>query len=140
MVGERAVDLPLRNGQCVRVDEVEFMLALRVEFPALADELNDETWRGLVHLEASCLARHTRQAIDAGDEHEVQRCFDFVRLAWMAGDDAVCNALAVSYVEHLNFDDCKVRRSWAFDLLAPVLRQVAVELGAAPNKPTRERR
>jgi len=106
------------------------MAAMRIEFPDLVDELDDETWCGLLHVETGCFARYTMTALDSGDRPKVKRCFDFARHAWMNGDQ---NALGVSYLEHLNFADGKAPRSWAFALLAPPLRHAAEQLGVSPG-------
>jgi len=111
------------------------MAALRADFPELTDELNDEVWRGLLHLETACFARLVQSAIDTGERGRVVRCFEFARRWWMAGDDAVQNALAVSCIEHLDFNDAKLQHSWAFDLLPPALQEYAVALGTAPARP-----
>lgn len=108
------------------------MAALRADFPELTDELNDECWRGLLHLETACLARLVQSAIDGGDRRRVVRCFEFVRRWWLAADDDVQKALAVSFIENLDFNDGKVHRAWAFDLLPPALQESAVALGTAP--------
>jgi hypothetical protein len=109
-----------------------FMAALRVEFPELADELNDPVWRGLLHLETACFARLIQKLIDGQQQPQVVRCFEFARRWWATGDDAVQNTLGVSCIEHLDFKDGKVQRAWAFSLLPTVLQECAVALGTAP--------
>ncbi len=47
------------------------------------------------------------------------------------GDDDVRNAIGVAFLEHLNFQDGKVRREWAFALLPAGLRAAAGSLGIA---------
>jgi hypothetical protein len=120
-------------GNIAHVHASEFMAAMRAEFPDLVDELDDETWRGLLHVEMGCFARYTMAAVDSGDRAAVTKCFHFARRAWTDGDHDVQNALAVSYLEHLNFADGKVPREWAFSLLAPALRAEAGQLGVAPG-------
>ncbi len=111
------------------VDASDFLVTLRAEFPDLVEELDDETWRGLLHVETGCFARYAQAAIDRGDRALVSRCFDFARQAWLSGTPDVRNALAVSFVEHVNFSDGKVKRESAFDLLPVPLRDVAQEMG-----------
>jgi hypothetical protein len=97
---------------------------LNERFPELKDELADECWAGLLHLEVSCFARLTQMAIDDGDRDLLKRCFDFARTTFHNADDEVKNAMYVSYLEHLNFSDSKkTRRSWAFVLMLPALQQ-----------------
>ena len=114
------------------------MSALRADFPELTDELNDEVWRGLLHLETACLTRFVQSAIDRGDRRDVARCFEFARRWWMAGDGVVQNALGVSFIEHLDFNDGKVLRSWAFDLLPLALQECAVEVGNVPARAAKD--
>ena len=71
--------------------------------------------------------------MDSGDRTRMLKCFDFARRAWMDCDPDVQNALGVSYLEHLNFDDGKVPRVWAFALLAPPLQAEAETLGVRPG-------
>jgi hypothetical protein len=94
--------------------------SLRNEFPDLADELDEESWPGVLHIETGCFARYACAAIDSQDQAHVVRCFDFAGRAWAAGDSDVQNALGVSFSEHLNFEDEKVPRAWTLELLAGV--------------------
>jgi hypothetical protein len=111
----------------------EFVAAARLEFPELASELDDDA--GLFYLQVGSLARHTQAAIDDGDRVEVQKQFEFVRKADLAGDPEVQNAIGVSYLEHLNFQDRKRQRSWAWDILPEPLRGSARSLGVEPKTP-----
>jgi hypothetical protein len=61
--------------------------------PGLRDELDNETWRGLLHVETGCVARACQRAIDGGDVATVRRHFAFMREAWINGDDDVRNAI-----------------------------------------------
>ncbi len=110
------------------MDRDDFMRALRSAFPELRDELDDDTWRGLLHLETACLARATEQAMANGDRGTVRVHFEFVRRAWLDADDDVQNAIGVSYFENLDFRDQKTHRSWAIAEIPQVLRPVAVQL------------
>jgi hypothetical protein len=83
----------------------EFIEAARVAFPEMSSAFDDDA--GLFHLQVGSLASHAQAAIDAGDRGEVERQFEFVRNASLAGDPEVQNALGVSYLEHLNFQDGK---------------------------------
>jgi len=113
----------------------EFIAATRAEFPELSSELDDD--EGLFYLQVGSLARHTQAAIDDGDRAEVKRQFEFARKADLAGDAEVENALGVAYIEHLNFQDGKRHRSWAWDLLPESLQSVGRSLGVEPRGPRR---
>lgn len=81
--------------------------------------------------------RQTRKPLTVG---YAARCFEFARRWWLlSNDDDVQNALAVNCIEHLNFNDGKGQRAWAFDLLSPALQDAAVALGTAPHRQTDRR-
>ena len=58
-------------------DHVAFVSGLKARFPELIEELEDETWSGLLHLETGCFARFAQAAIDRGDRVVVERCGTF---------------------------------------------------------------
>lgn len=111
----------------------DYMSELRQRFPDLAPTLDQEEWRGLLHVETGLFAAFCREAIDAGDRDLVERCFSFARQSAMDGTDEVKNAIGVSFVENLNFQDGKVRRRCAYELLPPRLKADAEALGVAPD-------
>jgi hypothetical protein len=117
------------------VTSEEFIAAARLEFPELSSVLDDDV--GLVHLQVASLRRHTQAAIDGGDRARVETHFEFLRQAWLNGDWEVQNALGVSYLEHLNFQDGKRHRSWAWDLIPEPLKANARDLGVEPQRPGR---
>ena len=105
------------------LSEAKFCTQLHEEFPELRDELEDECFQGL-HLQLSCLMRATQAAISGGDRKLLKRAFAFAHNSLRLGDPTVKNAIAVSFLEHLTFSDTKKRRrSWAFDMMTPLLQQ-----------------
>ncbi len=115
------------------MDGCEFVAELSREFPDIAEELDDETCQDLLYVQTGVFARYTQTAIDHGDRGLTARCFLAADRAAAGGDDAVRNAIGVSFLEHLNFQDGKVRREWAFDLLSERLKADAAGLGVAPG-------
>ncbi len=111
----------------------DYMNELRQRFPTLAPTLDQEDWRGLLHIETGRFAAFCQEAIDAGDRELVQKCYSFACHAAMEGTNEVQNAIGVSFVEHLNFQDGKVARRWAYHLLPPRLKADAKALGVAPD-------
>jgi len=93
--------------------------ALLSEFPELRDELTDNA--GLLHLQLAVLARHTQDAIAAGDLATVRRDFMFVDRVLAAADKFVRNAVHVSYLEHVEFTG--THGAAARDLLSSRLRE-----------------
>jgi hypothetical protein len=92
-------------------------------FPMLAEELHDEVIDGLLHLQIGEFSRLAQAAVEDGDkENWAQITSTFMEL-WLNSDAWVKNALNVSFLEHLIFNDGKVRRSWAFDAMPPPMRK-----------------
>jgi len=104
------------------VDRADVVATLLREFPSLTEELADETWAGLLHLEVACFSHYTQQQIEVGNRSELARCYWVATTFLTDGDAAVRNAIYVSYLEHLNFEDGKRPRRWAKDLMPPRLR------------------
>jgi hypothetical protein len=65
----------------------DFIAAVREEFPELDSVIKEDD--GLFYLQVGSLVSYTQGAIDDGDSREVQRQFEFMRRAWLAGDDEV---------------------------------------------------
>ena len=61
--------------------------------------VDDEIVRTLLHCEVGEFARLTREAHEAGDLNRVRRYFEFVDQSFDGADDALVNALHVSYAE-----------------------------------------
>jgi hypothetical protein len=93
-----------------RDDVVATLLA---EFPNLVEELAEESLVGLLHLEVACFRRYTQTQVEDGNRRELDHCYRIATAFLMDGDEAVKNAIYVSYLEHLNFDDGKRPRQWA---------------------------
>ena len=109
-----------------KVGHAEFVAALRERFPAVAADIDHDAEAGLLHLEMGAFLQHTLAFIRAGDQHGVTTCFAFADWLLQVGDDTVCNAVAVSYLEHLGFEGRKT--SWAKPLLSPRLSRVWSEV------------
>lgn len=110
-----------------------YMSELSERFPELAPTLDQEDWRGILHVETGRFAAFCQEAIDRSDRDLVESCYSFARQSAMYGTDDVQNAIGVSFVENLNFEDGKVRRRWAYDLFPPRLKADARALGVAPD-------
>lgn len=104
--------------------------ALLAAFPSIKDDLLDDTWSNLLHPQMGSFARYTQEAIDRGDRNVVKTCFDLANQFFREGTPELENAVGVSFLEQLNFDDGKRRRAWARDLLPPQLRKVLQEIEA----------
>jgi hypothetical protein len=101
---------------------------LNNRFPELAGELADETWAGLLHLEVGCFARYTQEQIEARNVERLRECYECARRFFVQGDEPVKNAIYVSYLENLNFEDGKRERAWAKAALPAELQRAYREL------------
>jgi hypothetical protein len=107
------------------------VVALLIEsFPSIEDELKDETWAGLLHLEMACFARLTQGWIDNGEKAKLDKSFALARGFFINGDEDVKNAVYVSFLENLNFRDGKKARAWARERLPVELKVALAELEA----------
>jgi len=106
------------------IDRQQLVETVVQQFPSLEEDIREETWVGLVHLEVSSFARYTQQQIDSGNRQELKRCFELARRFILEGTEDVKNAMGVSYVEHLNLRDQRRQRSWALEEMPEAVRRV----------------
>jgi len=104
----------------------QFVSALKEEFPEVREEVEDEIWTGLLHLEMACFARFTQDAIEQGDFDRLKQCFDFAARFYETADPNLKNAFYDSYLEYLDFNS--PNGSKAEGLLPTVLRQAWLEI------------
>lgn len=110
----------------------EFLKAVKAAFPETAQPLN--AWQGLLHLEMSEFRRFAQTLIDGGREDELKKCFEIVERFERTGNRGLRNAIDVSFVEDLEFNDTKKnKRSWAWQLLPRSLQVLYEEFHGAPN-------
>ena len=84
-------------------------------FPELTEQLQDELWDGILHLQISVFARLAQKAIDDGDSSKWQKISHTFLDLWRNCTPEVQNAFNVSFLENLNFNDGKKQRSWAYN-------------------------
>lgn len=99
----------------------EFYTETINKFPHLIDELRED--EGLPYLQLGTFARYTQSQIDSSDTIELSRCLNHINQFNENGDEGLRNAIGVSYLEHLNFRDGKVKRKWALKYLPPQLKK-----------------
>lgn len=95
-------------------DVVALVLA---EFPELRLDLEDETTRGLLHVEMGEFARYAQEAKGRGDWDTYTRALKLANRFLMEGDGAVDNAVCVSFLEHIDFQGPRGQQAWT--LLSP---------------------
>lgn len=109
-----------------RVNHRAFVAALGARFPEVAASIDPEVEGGLLHLEMGAFLQHTMDAIRNGDRDVVAACFAFADDLLVRGDDAVVNAVYVSFLEHLVFEGRKT--AWAKTVLSPRLEAARQEI------------
>ena len=97
----------------------DFLREAKTLFPSLKEDLNKQY--GLPHLEMHAFCDFVQTAIDQGDRSTVAQAFNFSARLLAEGNSQLVNALTVSMLEHLNFEDGKVQRSWAQVLMPQTL-------------------
>ena len=84
------------------MNTVEFRCLVAREFPQLREEL--EYWEDdLPHLQMGEFLNFTQEAIEARSFDVVRKSFDIATTALENGDDALLNAIYVSFLEQLDF-------------------------------------
>ena len=84
------------------MNTVEFRSLVAHEFPQLRDEL--EYWEDdLPHLQMAEFLNFTQVAIEARSSDVVRKTFEIATSALKSGDDALLNAIYVSFLEQLDF-------------------------------------
>lgn len=92
-------------------------------FPELADDLHDEIVEGLLHPQMAVFSSLAQAAIDSGDLAVWGAVTDTFMELWQHCDDAVQNALNVSFLEHLDFKNQELLHQWAFDSMPEIMRK-----------------
>ena len=103
-------------------------------FPELSEELHEETWDGLLHLQMAVYSRRAQRVIDDGDRDGWQQIAQVFLDLWRDCTPDVENALNVSFLEHLNFADGKKSRSWAYQTMPSTMREAWDEMEAYNRK------
>ena len=109
------------------IDRERFIALLNEQFPEVVAKIDDIS-AGLLHLEMATFSRETQAAIDAQDNETVKRHFRFIDEMFRDAAPEVENAVNVSYLENLRFDDRKAGPTRARGLLSPRLHQALVDL------------
>ncbi len=98
-----------------------FLKELKTAFPQLRADLNQEN--GLLHLEIDVFMRFVQTLIDTGERDALVTALRIADRFLLNGNGAVVNALTVSFLEHLNFQDGKVPRRWAWECMPASLKE-----------------
>jgi hypothetical protein len=99
------------------LSEADFIKLLIDQFPDIKDDIIDEDYEGLIHMQVGCLADYANKCIANGRLDEVRRVFDFFEKTVEKVDSKVENALYVSFLEHVDMDNASAHASAALKLL-----------------------
>ncbi|MBH5367956.1 DUF7674 family protein [Bradyrhizobium glycinis] len=102
-----------------------FLKELKNTFPDLRLEINAQY--GLLHLEVGAFAGFAQRAITLGNAKDVALCFKLAEKYYRDGNYQSRNAIAVSFIEHLNLGNAE----WAWELLGPILKEIYLQLADA---------
>ncbi|WP_460557143.1 DUF7674 family protein [Hymenobacter daeguensis] len=105
-----------------------FLQLLAEEFPEIAEEVLDEDYTGLIHLQVSCMARYANLLIQNGRFDALEKLFSFFHSVVKKVDSSTENALYVSFLEHVDMDGDSEKAKAARKLLPveylPVWREL----------------
>lgn len=111
----------------VSIDRSRFIALLTQRHPEIVAAIDDCS-QGLLHPEMGSVARATQAAIDAGDNDTVRKHFLFIDEVFRNAAPDVENAVYVSYLENLYFEERKSGGINARELLTPRLAQALIVL------------
>lgn len=101
-------------------------------FPSLRGEINQEM--GLLHLEIGVFKSFTQKMINDAKKDTVQKCFAIAEKYYLEGNAKLSNAIGVSYIKKLEFDDTdKNYRSWSWECLPESLKVVYIGFHGHPS-------
>lgn len=104
-----------------------FIRTLTGRFPEVVAAI-DKYSRGLLHCEMGTFAGATQAALDGGDFVTARAHFDYVDPLRRVAGPELANALAVSYLEYIQFDKHYGRLLPAREMLPPALQDELAEL------------
>ena len=111
------------------VDRERFLAALSERFPEVASSITDIE-AGLLHPEMSVVSHATRRAIEKQDWQVVQAHFQFLDRIFSNGNEAVRNAVYVSYLENVFLGETAEHFLAARAMLPEMLSTALTELEA----------
>ena len=103
-------------------------------FPELSEQLQDELWDDLLHSQISVFSCLAQKAIDDGNSQYWQKISQTFLELWRNCTPEVKNALNVSFLENLNFNDGKKPRLWAYHAMPLEMRKAWDEMEAYNQK------
>ncbi|MDD5057883.1 MAG: hypothetical protein PHQ60_08415 [Sideroxydans sp.] len=97
-----------------------FIQEVKEAFPDLVSAINSEG--GLLNLEMHAFHNFVQSKIAENDTKAVTKAFQIIEKHFENGNSALVNAIAVSFLEHLDLGVAKGNPSWALKVLPNSLR------------------
>jgi len=97
----------------------DIQAALVAEFPELAEDLREDS--ELPYMQLGHLASFMQSAKGRADWDVYQRCADFAHRFFSEADANLAGAIAVAWLEHLDFEGTRGSEAWR--RLSPALQQ-----------------
>ena len=118
-----------------RLTATDFLRVVRERFPSeehpdLHRDLSGAA-QGLLHVQMGAFSGFTQRAIERGDFERVTACFAVIGVLMERPDEALLNALNVSFFENLKFRGKKGRHAW--NLLPPAQQKAWLDMEAYLN-------
>lgn len=111
----------------------EFLKELKQLFPEVRAQVNQQY--GLLHLEMHEFEHFVNERVAKGDREAVAKAFQLIDRVLKEGNAELRNAAAVSFLEHMNFEDGHVARSWAAELMPPLVAECYEAVRQYHSKP-----
>jgi len=92
------------------------------QFPELSADFDRESAKTRLHFAFLAFRKHTQAAIDSHDRERVLELFEMADRVLRCGYPDMRSLFHVVYVEDLHFNDERTKRSWAAELLTPLLK------------------
>ena len=110
-----------------KLDRDAFLKLLAEQFPEVSATIDDIA-DGLLHLEVAAFRRCVETAADSGRLWDVERYLRFVDDILPQADDALDNALGVSFIEDFALDCTDARRDAVRDRAPKRIRNMMVTI------------
>ncbi len=86
------------------ISRSEFLGILSEQFPEIKEEIEDEDYKDLIHLQVAIFARYANDQLERKRHDELHRIFDFFEKVITKVDSRTENALYVSFLEHVELE------------------------------------
>jgi hypothetical protein len=103
----------------------EFLAELKSKVPELRNDLNEE--QGQLHFEVDVMRKRAQLAMKSGEVDILNLLFDIALRGYENGTSALKNAIDVSFVEALDFDNTKKHSyEWAWKAMPERLKKLHI--------------